>query len=255
MGKKKEFTGVWIPRNVWEDDRLSVYDKLVMAVVSGLARGENGCFATNKHLAEFCRFSERQVSKSVGVLVKFGYLRAENSKSPVRRLHVSASGEARTTCEITAHDMRGNCAPCARYDSTTCEVTAHDMRGSNDSLPFNYNYNNIYNNIYNNARAENKPELREIEEYCREVGNSVDPVRFWRYYDAARWVDKDGRPVNWRQKMVFWEAREAERTSGASGGAEASADSGSFDTEEFFEAALARAGYDDSADGECPWME
>lgn len=243
MGRKKEFTGIWIPREVWEDERLSMYDKIVMSVVSGLARGENGCFATNKHLADFCKFSERQVCKSVGVLVSLGYLRTENSGTPTRRIYVSDA-------ERSTHNVRGKNAPCAQSERTTCAVSTHNVRGTNENLPnyYNYNYNNIYNNIYNNAR-EKEPTLEEVRDYIRERKSSVDPVRFWEYYDASGWVDKKGDPVNWRQKVILWESSEAAR----GGKPDTEALESSFDVDEFFATAVARTGYEDTADEECPW--
>lgn len=51
------------------------------------------------------------------------------------------------------------------------------------------------------------PTPSEVEAYCKQRGNSVDAKRFWEYYDAAHWHDRDGNPVrNWKQKMIsVWE--------------------------------------------------
>ena len=52
-----------------------------------------------------------------------------------------------------------------------------------------------------------KPTLEEIEEYCKERNNNVDAKRFYDYYDANDWKDKDNKQVkNWKQKMIAnWE--------------------------------------------------
>ena len=242
MGRKKEFTGIWIPRDVWEDDRLSIYDKAAFAVISGLARGEGGCFATNKHLAEFCKMSERQVCKSIAALADSGYIRVENAGTPVRRIHT----EERTTCAVSTHDVRGNNAPCAESERTTCAVRTHDVRGTDENLPNNYNYNNIYKNSYNNM-PENKPSESELKAYIAECGLSVDPVNFCRYYDAAQWVDKAGRPINWRQKVLLWGAESAKQKD------ESNADK-SFETDNFFGTALA-AVEPVLTDGDLPWAK
>lgn len=51
------------------------------------------------------------------------------------------------------------------------------------------------------------PSVEEVAAYCKERNNQVDAQRFWDYYNAADWHDKDGNPVkNWKQKMIAaWE--------------------------------------------------
>lgn len=57
------------------------------------------------------------------------------------------------------------------------------------------------------------PSLAEIEAYCRERGNHVDPKKFFDYYSEGEWRDKDGKPVrNWKQKMIsVWEKEEPQK--------------------------------------------
>lgn len=51
------------------------------------------------------------------------------------------------------------------------------------------------------------PTLEEIETYCQERDNNVDPRKFYEYYSVAGWKDSKGNPVkNWKQKMIAnWE--------------------------------------------------
>lgn len=266
MGRKKEFTGIWIPRDVWEDERLSVYDKVVLSVIASLARGESGCYATNKYLAEFCQFSERQVCKSIGLLTKFGYLRAENAGTVARQLFVCLSTSAanqRTTCVQSTHDMRSTNAQDASINAhgavdegTSCSQPAHNVQSGNGFLPSLSIDNNNYNNIYNTAREETdtKPTKKEIEDWCRERGSSVNPGRFFEYYEAVHWQDRDGTPVNWRQRILSWEAQEERRAQETGQADKAVPAESSFDTDSFFTAALARS--EVPADDEIPpWMK
>lgn len=53
-----------------------------------------------------------------------------------------------------------------------------------------------------------KPTLQEIQSYCLERKNSVDPKKFFDYYENGDWKDKDGKKVkNWKQKIITWESR------------------------------------------------
>lgn len=62
----------------------------------------------------------------------------------------------------------------------------------------------------NNAKAFNPPTPLEVEEYCKERKNNVDPQKFYDYYNASGWVDGNGKPIrNWKQKMIsVWEKKQ-----------------------------------------------
>lgn len=51
------------------------------------------------------------------------------------------------------------------------------------------------------------PTLEEVRAYCNERGSSVDPVRFFEYFDSGGWTDSRGQKVkNWKQKLITWES-------------------------------------------------
>ena len=249
MGRKKEFTGIWIPREIWEDDRLSIHDKVAFAVISGLARGEAGCFATNKALAEFCKTSERQICRTVGNLIKFGYIRIENAGSPVRRLYLASRQEERQNGGEERQIGEVKNAKLAGIERQNGAVSTPDWRGEDENLPIIYNYNNIYNNNYNN-KAENKPTLEEIKGYISDQQANVDAVKFYEYYDAGNWLDRKGHPINWRQKVLLWDS-DANKKKDDTDAAPAVS---SFDTDDFFAASLEASYKNDTADDDLPWL-
>lgn len=52
------------------------------------------------------------------------------------------------------------------------------------------------------------PTLAEVEAYVRERNSSVDPKKFWDYFNAGDWMDSEGKPVlRWKQKLITWEGR------------------------------------------------
>lgn len=49
------------------------------------------------------------------------------------------------------------------------------------------------------------PTLQEVEDYVREKGLNVDAKRFWDYYEAMDWHDRDGKKVQrWKGKAITW---------------------------------------------------
>lgn len=71
----RDFKGVWIPREVWLDDRLSALDKMILTEIDSLDCGDKRCFASNKYIAEFCQCSERKVQDSIAKLKKLDYIK------------------------------------------------------------------------------------------------------------------------------------------------------------------------------------
>ena len=50
------------------------------------------------------------------------------------------------------------------------------------------------------------PTFEEVETYCKERNNNVDPKTFYDYFTAGNWHDSKGNPVrNWKQKLITWE--------------------------------------------------
>lgn len=137
----RDFKGIWIPKEIWLDSRLSALEKIILAEVDSLDNGETGCFASNKYLAEFCQCSERKASEAISKLISTGYLYVE-----------SFDGRQRV--------LRGRLAETARQTSKNCEA------GSQNLLPIN-----IDNNILNKDMKERK------NSYTEAINNYTDDAK------------------------------------------------------------------------------
>lgn len=51
------------------------------------------------------------------------------------------------------------------------------------------------------------PSLAEIEEYCRERGNTVDAQNFFDFYSAKNWMIGKNKMKDWRASVRTWERR------------------------------------------------
>lgn len=119
MEVKRDFKGVWIPREVWLDKRLSALDKVILTEIDSLDQGGNGCYASNQHLAEFCQCSERKVSDAVTKLIKCGYVSVASFDGRKRTLRSNLS------------NVRGRLEKSARQDSKNCEAESQNLLQSN----------------------------------------------------------------------------------------------------------------------------
>lgn len=70
----RDFKGVWIPKEIWLDKRLNALDKIILTEIDSLDQGEDGCFASNDYIAEFCQCSSTKVSTSITKLIEYGYI-------------------------------------------------------------------------------------------------------------------------------------------------------------------------------------
>lgn len=83
---ERDFKGIWISREVWLDNRLTAVEKVILMEIDSLDCGENGCFASNQYLAEFCQCSETKVSTAISKLIKLGYLTVKSFDGRKREL-------------------------------------------------------------------------------------------------------------------------------------------------------------------------
>ena len=72
-GSKRDFKGVWIPKEIWLSADLSVVEKCLFVEIHSLDN-EHGCFASNRHFANFMNISERQVSRLIKKLEQKGFV-------------------------------------------------------------------------------------------------------------------------------------------------------------------------------------
>ena len=75
----------------------------------------------------------------------------------------------------------------------------------------------IENKVLNSKPLENKtlnnPSLDDVAAYAREINSSVNPQRFFAYYEKRDWVDKNGLNFDWKQKLREWGTYNLEKTS------------------------------------------
>ena len=69
----RDFKGVWIPKEIWLSDQLSLMEKVLFVEIHSLDN-ERGCFASNRHFADFFGISERQIRTYIASLKENGFI-------------------------------------------------------------------------------------------------------------------------------------------------------------------------------------
>lgn len=132
--EKREFKGIWIPKEIWLNAELSAIEKIILAEINSLD-GEDGCYASNAYLAKFCQCSESCVSKAIAKLQKLKHIKVTSFDGRQRKIKSSI-------VEFT------------NQSSKVCDADSEKKKDYNNNNN-NYNYNNKKDyNKYNNSFGE-----------------------------------------------------------------------------------------------------
>ena len=196
MGIERQFKGVWIPKDIWVNDNLNLQEKCFLTEINSLDDEERGCFALNEHFAKFFNLSKNRCSEVIKSLQDKGYIdvnyKYEGRKIIERTIRVK--NKFFTPSEFRLPPSENRLTP-----SISRQTPSENLV---DRITIENN-----NRVYIDEPSFMPPKLEEVEAYCRERNNYVDAKRFFDYYSAGNWKDKDGKPVkNWKQKMIAnWE--------------------------------------------------
>ena len=79
---------------------------------------------------------------------------------------------------------------------------------------YEYDYDYEYENDIDNDIEETKPKKRftkpsveEVRAYCQERGNTVDPERFFDFYESKGWKVGNNPMKDWKAAIRTWEKR------------------------------------------------
>lgn len=70
----RNFKGIWIPREIWLSDKLTIGEKVMLAEIDSLEDEQKGCYCSNKYLGEFFNLSADRVKDIISNLVKKGFV-------------------------------------------------------------------------------------------------------------------------------------------------------------------------------------
>lgn len=206
MALDRDFKGVWIPKEVWENKELGWTEKILLVEIDSLSKlGE--CYASNEYLANFLSLSKDRVSKIISSLVKLGYIESKMIRDPVTK--------EVTKRIITTEGYRRKCLEGIVENADTLSVeTPIPPIGENAEY---INTKNIINTMINTKSAKPKKDnsratLEEIKAECTAKGYIVNPNTFFTHYDTHDWIDASGHRVkSWKHKLITWNNKEKEK--------------------------------------------
>ena len=149
---QRDFKGVWIPKEIWFDDKISALDKFILTEIDSLDVGKEGCYASNEYLAEFCQCTSTKISTAISKLIELGYI--EVIKFDGRKRHLKV--------------LKADFKKCKRQTLKKLKADFKKIKQIDISNSIDYKINDINNNIiyiidYLNQKANTnyKPTTRK----------------------------------------------------------------------------------------------
>lgn len=113
----------------------------------------------------------------------------------------------------------------ALFDLIRPQVLANNKRYQNGSKPkantkqtesktdANKNVNvNVNENVNDKEKTKrevfSKPTVEDIDSYCHERNNHVDPQKFYDFYESKGWMVGKNKMKDWKAAVRTWEKRE-----------------------------------------------
>lgn len=102
---EREWRGIWIPKEVWLDERLNPLEKVILFEIDSLDKTDSGCFASNEYIAKFCQCSEWKVSNAITKLISLGYIRIAAFDGRKRTIKSCLGFSLTQPCEFPNSDL------------------------------------------------------------------------------------------------------------------------------------------------------
>lgn len=194
-----------IPAQVRTDSRLSLLARLLYGDIAALAKTSGECWASNTFFATEYQKDRSRIISAIKELTSSGYVRVEYRKPGNNGRVLIPCCENTTT---SSENATGTC----------CENTTPPLQKHNGTRRENATHKNINEKEYliftdtQPAAAPKKkvfkpPTLSEVQEYCTERDNGIDPQTFLDFYEARGWMCGKVKMSDWRASVRLWERR------------------------------------------------
>lgn len=178
--EKREFKGIWIPAEVWLDERLTALEKMILMEIDSLDNDDN-CYASNEHLAKFCQCSQSKVSSAIAKLKKLGYIRVKSFDGRKRIL------ESCLTVSIGQTTKKEKSAQQNLEERVLVETTSESTK---EDIPFSA----IIDYLNEKAGTHYRPSTAKTREHIRarwNEGYHLDDFKRVIDVKVAEWMGTD----------------------------------------------------------------
>lgn len=133
MAYKRNFKGVWIPKDVWLNNNLTLQEKVFLVEIDSLDNSEDkGCFAGNQHFADFFGISKSRVSEVIKTLVDKKLIKRKILKTQTGSIrYLKVSHPLKT---VSAHHQDIEVRTSEKRDSHNAKTLTRIIQSNNTSF-------------------------------------------------------------------------------------------------------------------------
>ncbi len=193
----KLFTGIFIPNSLVRFPGLSPGAKMLYGRLAQYAGKDGTCFPAQDTLAYELGIGRRQVIRLLKELEDLKFIQVEKP-SGLQKLKHSTNRYA-----FLWHDIFSTSGSDINVTSGH-DVNVTSYKGTEE--------NQKEQEIHKESKARTKkpfspPSLTDIQAYCLERKNQIDPQRFLSYYESNGWRVGKNPMKDWKAAIRNWESR------------------------------------------------
>jgi len=186
------------------DKTLKPLARLLYAEITALCNKEGYCWAGNQYFADLYEVDKNTVSGWIGQLKTKGYITVqleykEGTKQVLKRyIRINEGGMDKIMDTLPIK----KCIPSPQNNG----YPPHKIMEDNKTI------NNTFNNTTNKGTRFTPPSVDEVNDYCNQRNNSVDPQTFIDFYQAKGWMVGKNKMKDWKACVRTWETNRKQRS-------------------------------------------
>ena len=181
MKEKPSYYAI-IPAEVRYSKKLTPNAKLLYAEITALCNMNGKCTASTEYFCRVYEVSRASIQNWLSLLEKNGY---------ITRVLIYRQGSKEILSRYIKLVDKPSLKMCT--DNTNINITNTNLTDSNKKAFFK------------------KPTFDEVNNYCLERNNNIDPEAFIAFYESKGWMVGSNKMKNWKQAIITWEKREAKK--------------------------------------------
>lgn len=186
------------------DKTLKPLARLLYAEITALCNKEGYCWSSNQYFADLYEVDPKTVSGWIGQLKTKGYITVqleykEGTKQVLKRyIRINERGMDKIMDTLPIK----KCIPSPQNDGDP----PHKIMEDNKTI------NNTFNNTTNKGTRFTPPSVDEVNDYCNQRNNLVDPQTFIDFYQAKGWMVGKNKMKDWKACVRTWETNRKQRS-------------------------------------------
>ena len=220
---ERKFKGIWIPAELWNSKGLSLQEKCLIAEIDSFTE----FWMSNKAIGEFLGVSKDRAKQIVAKMKDSGIINVETTRDAetkqILKRTITVSNDFKRKIFKASLNKKVDDYPSGVENSPRGGVE-NSPRGGVENYPESnksfYNKSSLDNKgdnppalpqVSKKSKRFVKPTLDDVQAYCRERQNNVDPESFVDFYESKGWKVGNQSMKDWKAAVRTWERRDNNR--------------------------------------------